>query len=252
MGDSVQPLKLYADPERGSDKSFFRKFCLISAPGQHIGTAHRWGGRVEPDRNLSKTEKIATIEEIDLAIEKLTPAEWAKLHAFARNRARMMALRGCTFIGEDLLGQAVVALLDERRRWNPKKVNFVGVLMGAIKSIASNYLAATEDGNFALPVSQVSLVAENGDTTSTAMETPTDRRPNSEQIVVVSNLLAEVYYSFRDDPEALVIMDGWRDRMTGPEIIEALGIDRNAYETIVRRIRRKSAVLWPKGSRNVR
>lgn len=205
-----------------------------------------------PDRNLSKMEKVATIEEIDLAIEKLTHAEWAKLHAFARNRARMMALRGSTFIAEDLLGQAVVALLDERRHWNPKKVSFVGVLMGAIKSIASNYRAGTEDGKFALPVSQVSPAAENGEATSTVTETHADSRPNPEQIVVVSNLLSEVYYSFRDDSEALVIMDGWRDRMTGPEIIEALGIDRNAYETIVRRIRRKSAVLWAKGSRNVR
>jgi hypothetical protein len=207
---------------------------------------------VEPDRNLSKTEKIATIEEIALAIEKLTHAEWAKLHAFARNRARMMALRGSTFIAEDLLSQALVALLDERRRWNPKKVNFVGLLMGAIKSIASNYRAATQGGNFALPASQVSSAPQNRDKTSTAIETHTDSRPNPEQIVVVSNMLSEVYYSLRDDPEAIVVMDGWRDRMTGPEIIEALEIDRKAYETIVRRIRRKAAVLWPKGSRNVR
>jgi hypothetical protein len=207
---------------------------------------------VEPDRNLSKTEKIATIEELDLAIEKLTLAEWAKLHAFARNRARMMALRGSTFMAEDLLGQAVVALLDERRRWNPKKVNFVGVLMGAIKSIASNYMAATENGDFALPASQVSSAAQNGDKTPTATEAHADSLPNPEQVVVVSNMLSEVYYSFRDDPEAIVVMDGWRDRMTGPEIIEALEIDRNAYETIVRRIRRKAAALWPKGSRNVR
>jgi hypothetical protein len=47
-------------------------------------------------------------------------------------------------------------------------------------------------------------------------------------------------------------MDGLRDRMTGTEIIEALGIDRNSYETIVRRIRRKTAARWPKGSHNVR
>jgi hypothetical protein len=47
-------------------------------------------------------------------------------------------------------------------------------------------------------------------------------------------------------------MDGLRDLMTGSQIIEALEIDRTAYETIVRRIRRKIAVQWPKGTHNVR
>jgi hypothetical protein len=64
-------------------------------------------------------------------------------------------------------------------------------------------------------------------------------------------MLFEVYESFSEDPEALVIMDGLRDLMTGSQIIEALGIDRNAYETIVRRIRRKTATQWPKGTHNV-
>jgi len=47
-------------------------------------------------------------------------------------------------------------------------------------------------------------------------------------------------------------MDGWSDRMSGTEIIDALGIDRNAYETIVRRIRREVAARWPRGGHNVR
>ncbi len=38
---------------------------------------------------LSKSDKVETVEEIGLAIEKLTKAEWAKLHSFARNRARV-------------------------------------------------------------------------------------------------------------------------------------------------------------------
>ena len=33
---------------------------------------------MEPDRQTSKSEKVATVEEISLAIEKLTPAEWAE------------------------------------------------------------------------------------------------------------------------------------------------------------------------------
>jgi DNA-directed RNA polymerase specialized sigma24 family protein len=207
---------------------------------------------VEPDRQLSKSEKVATVEEIGLAIEKLTTAEWAKLHSFARNRARMMALRGSAFTEEDLVSEAVAALLKERRHWNPKKVDFLGVVMGAMRSIASNYKASAKNGDFALPASQVSSPEEDDEEAPNVAELLPDRRPDPEKAVMISNMLFEVYESFSEDPEALVIMDGLRDLMTGSQIIEALGIDRNAYETIVRRIRRKTATHWPKGTHNVR
>lgn len=208
---------------------------------------------MEPDRQISKSEKVATVEEISSAIEKLTQGEWAKLHSFARNRARMMALRGSPFTEQDLVSEAVVALLEERRHWNPKKVDFLGVVMGAMRSIASNYKVSTENGNFALPASQVSSPeGEDDEEASDVAELLPDRRPDPEKAVMISNLLFEVYESFSEDPEALVIMDGLRDLMTGSQIIEALGINRNAYETIVRRIRRKTATQWPKGTHNVR
>jgi hypothetical protein len=206
---------------------------------------------VEPDRQLSKSEKVATVEEISSAIEKLTKAEWAKLHSFARNRARMMALRGSAFTEKDLVSEAVAALLEERRHWNPKKVDFLGVVMGAMRSIASNYKTSTESGDFALPASQVFSPEEDDEEAPGVAELLPDRRPDSEKAVMISNMLFEVYESFSEDPEALVIMDGLRDLMTGSQIIEALGIDRNAYETIVRRIRRKTATQWPKGTHNV-
>jgi DNA-directed RNA polymerase specialized sigma24 family protein len=207
---------------------------------------------VVQDKPLPKSDKVATVEEIGLAIEKLTKAEWAKLHSFARNRARAMALRGSDFTEEDLVKEAIVALLEERRHWNPKKVDLVGVLMGAVRSIASNYRASKENGEYALPSSQIFSPAEDEAEADSPTEIHPDGRPNPEQTLIVSNFLAEIYSLFEDDPEAMVIMDGWRDRMSGPEIIAALEIDRNAYETIVRRIRRKAAARWPKGDLNVR
>lgn len=207
---------------------------------------------MEPDKQLSKSEKVATVEEIGSAIEKLTKGEWAKLHSFARNRARMMALRGSAFTEEDLVSEAVVSLLEERRHWNPRKVDFLGVLMGAVRSIASNYKTATESGHFALPASQVSSAEDIEDEAPTMVDLLPDSRPSPEKALTIRNLVFEVYESFSEDPEALVIMDGLRDLMTGSEIIEALEIDRKAYETIVRRIRRKIAAQWPKGTHNVR
>ena len=206
----------------------------------------------EDDKPLSKSEKFATVDEIEQATEKLTKAEWAKLCSFARNRARMMALRGSAFTEEDLVKEAIVALLEERRHWNPRKVDFVGVLIGAMRSIASNYCEATQDGEFAIPASQLISGEDEDGEVSDPTKTHPDSRLNPEQVLIVSTLLSEVYELVSDDAEALVIMDGWRDLMSGSEIIEALDIDRNSYETIVRRIRRKVAARWPKGSHNVR
>jgi hypothetical protein len=55
------------------------------------------------DRPRSKSEKVATAEEVSEAIEKLLPEEWAKLYAYAQNRARMMSLYGAAVDGKDLV-----------------------------------------------------------------------------------------------------------------------------------------------------
>jgi hypothetical protein len=46
-------------------------------------------------------------------------------------------------------------------------------------------------------------------------------------------------------------MDGWSEGLTGTEIIEALEIDRKGYETIAKRVRRKSTARWPKVTSHV-
>jgi DNA-directed RNA polymerase specialized sigma24 family protein len=131
-------------------------------------------------------------------------------------------------------------------------VDFVGVLMGAIKSIASNLWEAAKAKGFELPASQFVGPDEDG---KEALS-PADLLPatglNPEQAAIASNLLTEIQETFSDDPEAHVVMDGLWDRMSGTEIIDALGIDRKTYETIVRRIRRQVAARWPKGIHNVR
>jgi len=207
---------------------------------------------VAPDKPQSKSEVVASVEEIEQAIAKLQRADFVKLNAFARNRAQALGLRGVVESGEDLVQGAVRALLEERRHWNPRKVDFVGVLMGAIKSTASNLREAAETRGFEIPASQLVEPAEDGKESLSRVDLLTDPGLNPEQAVIASNLLAEVQEAFNDDPEAFVVMDGWSDRMSGTEIIDALGIDRKAYETIVRRIRRQIAARWPKGIHNVR
>lgn len=205
-----------------------------------------------PDKTQGKTEVVATVEEVEQAIARLTRADFARLNEFAKNRAHMVSLFGVSCDGEDLLQEAVFSLLQERRHWNPKKVNFMGVLMGAIRSISFNLKERSKSTGFEIPASQFVEQDADGAEMPTPVDLAQEARLNPEQTVLVFSLLDELQEVFADDPEALVIMDGWSDRMSGTEIIDALGIDRNAYETIVRRIRRQVAAHWPKGGQNVR
>lgn len=209
------------------------------------------------DEPRSKSEKVATVDEISEAIEKLHPEEWAKLHAYAKNRARMMALYGGAVDAEDLVQSAIIALLEQRRTWNPKKVTFIGVLMGAMKSIASNHKEKSLKSGYSVPESQLASSSE-GDESETPVTLHPDSRLNPEQQIFASEdeqeevrFVEDLYAFFGEDLEALLVMDCWKEGLSGTEIIQTLEIDRKAYETIVRRIRRKSTAQWPRGNSHV-
>lgn len=210
------------------------------------------------DKPRSNSEKVATVDEISGAIGKLRPEEWAKLYAYAENRARMMALYGAALDADDLVQLAITALLDPgHRTWNPKKVSFIGVLMGAMKSIASNHKEKSLKSGYSVPDSQLASGDED-DESETPVELYPDSRLNPEQQVISAEgkkdtirLVSELYDSFEDDAAACLVMDGWSEGLSGTEIIEALEIDRKGYETIAKRIRRKSNARWPKVSNHV-
>lgn len=209
------------------------------------------------DKPRSKSEKVATAEEVSEAIEKLLPEDWAKLYAYAQNRARMMSLYGAAVDGKDLVQRAVVEMLEGRRTWNPKNVTFSGVLMGAVKSIASNHKAKSIASGYSVPDSQVSSDNDE-DELKTRIETFPDARLNAEQQMVAAEddedmirFVEDLYAFFGEDLEALLVMDCWKEGLSGSEIMQTLEIDRTKYETIVRRIRRKSTARWPKGNNHV-
>lgn len=238
---------------------FFAKIsCPIFSFWQH---RKREGPRraksIVTDQPRSKSEKIATVDEISEAVERLLPDEWLKLNAYGKNRARFMALYGGAYDGPDLVKDAIIALLEERRTWNPKKVNFVGVLLGAMKSIASNYKEKSLASGYSLPDSQVATEEEDGEAVSVIEQHPDSRLSPERQMLVkerqeaTTTLVADIYEFFQGDAEAQLVMDGWRDGLSGTAIMETLEIDRTKYETIVRRIRRKSTARWPKEGNHV-
>jgi DNA-directed RNA polymerase specialized sigma24 family protein len=212
---------------------------------------------VQPDKPQPKSEKVATVEEVSDAIEKVSPDGWAKINAFAKNRARFMALYGGAVDETDLVQQAIVALLEERRTWKPTQVNFVGLLIGAIRSIASNHKAKSLSSGYSIPESQFAP-ADDGDESEALTALCADSRPNQEQTMLQAERKAnnvvrvqELYGFFDRDKEARDVMDGWRAGMSGTNIIEVMEIDRKGYETIAKRIRRKSVERWSKVNTHV-
>jgi DNA-directed RNA polymerase specialized sigma24 family protein len=212
---------------------------------------------VQSDKPQSKSEKVATVEEISEAIEKVSPEGWAKIYAFAKNRARFMALYGGAVDGPDLVQQAIVALLQDRRTWKPSQVNFVGLLTGAIRSIASNHKAKSLSSGYSIPESQIAPT-DDGDESEALTSLRADSRSNQEETMIQAEREAknvvrveELYGFFDHDKETCDVMDGWRAGMSGTEIIEVLEIDRKGYETIAKRIRRKSVERWSKVNTHV-
>ena len=202
---------------------------------------------MQKDKPQSKSEKVATVEEVSNAIEQVSPDGWAKVYAFARNRARFMALYGAAVEESDLVQEAIAALLQERRTWKPSQVNFVGLLIGAFRSVASNHKAKSLSSGYSISESQITT-PNDGDESEAPTALHADSRPNQEQTMIQQEREAgdvlrvqELYGIFDSDKEARDVMDGWRDGMSGTEIMEVLEIDRKGYETIAKRIRRKSA-----------
>ena len=203
----------------------------------------------------SKSEKKATVDEISEAIANLRTEDWAKLAAFAENRARFMRLYGAAVDGSDVMQRAILNLLKEQRTWNPQKVTFVGVVLGVMRSIASNKKAESLRNGYAIANSQLASATDDEGKSQTPLDLAADPRRSAElQLVAtereseITELVSDLYDFFEADVEAQLVMSGWREGKSGPDIIADLGMDRRAYETIVRRIRRKSTARWPKGS----
>ncbi len=142
---------------------------------------------------------------------------------------------------------AIAELLESRRSWNPKKLTFVGVVIGAMKSIASNHKAKSLRNGYSVPDSQLAGNKDEEDQGGTPLELLADTRPAAELQMILTERVTEVrlfvegiYEFFEADAEAQLVMNGWREGRSGAEIIIDLGIDRSAYETIAKRIRGKA------------
>ena len=183
--------------------------------------------------------EVATRDEIDQAIEALTPGQLVKLKKYAGWRIRGLGRASLNRDGEELLQDALTSTIvgsegsGEGRRWN-KKVDFVKHLTEAMRSISDHWRTQFDQDEPYLE-SEVTTINAEGEEYSPLEAVPSEN-PTAERALLAKEEVRQIFELFRDDDEAILVLQGWVEGMSGPEIME-LGFTRERYEATVKRIR---------------
>ena len=92
----------------------------------------------------------------------------------------------------------------------------------------------------------------------TALQQAADPRPTPERQLIQDETLTEeqlfqqIEDLFSEDPLAAFIFSEWQRGTKGPEIMKALDLTRQDYDTAVRRMDRAIEKRWPEGMPYVR
>jgi len=176
-------------------------------------------------------------DEIADAIRTLTSADWARLRKVANYYARPQ-------IGpKDLLQEAFVRALDGRTC--PAHVDVVKFLAEAMRSIADG---ESEKVEHRLPL--VSIVAKTGEALPQAVNHP-DPALSAEDWLIDEEeaglLRRNILAIFDDDPVAQIIVEGMMEEMNAEELRELSGLDKTAYDSKRKLIRRRIDKQYPEG-----
>lgn len=203
-----------------------------------------------------RADRIAGPDEVWAAVSSLTEAELFKLGQLAEMFTYRLGRRAWSPDGEDLLQDAITRLLDGRRKWKPGKVDLVGLIAGTLKSMTSEILERRkQQPTTKLECDLPSLDPNEQETNLVQMAA--DNRPDAEQALLVAEqtaveqLLDQIEALFPDDPLAGLILSEWRRGNRGTEIMGAMSLSRQEYDTAVRRIYRTVRGHWPEGMPDV-
>ena len=188
-------------------------------------------------REDSPTEpRPATQEEIEEAIWALTPAQLGQLKKSSRSRHRSLGPRGAGRNEDDLLCDAITAVLEGRRKWVKKNCNFVALLQGVMRSLASHI----RDGKAIDAFDEIDPNPENEqDTADDFLEqTPTHEHGDPEQLLLARDLDKQISERFADDVVVVLIYESLQVKMKPATIRLALDITENEYHAAVKRLRR--------------
>jgi RNA polymerase sigma factor (sigma-70 family) len=207
--------------------------------------------KVKPTHpQAARKPQPATRGEIDQAIEALTPEDTERIAQCAQNRIYTIGRAAANRRShDDLIQEAFTRILDGTRHWyKDNGVSFTDWLVGAIYSIASEWAGHRERNkmqpDYALLESVLAKTDDDGKTVS-PFDGIREPRLNAEEKLIDAKREAEckalaekIEAAFADDEKASILLMGFQDGMSGPEIRAEFGTSEKEYRTTMRRIQR--------------
>ncbi len=188
-------------------------------------------------------QAVATIgtlprDEVESAILAFTDDDLLRLRTISWKYAPR-----CKLQGDDLLQEAIVRALDGSRKC-PANISVVKFLAEAMRSIAHGEREKIEN-----QVVTVSLLGAN-DRDGEAFDPP-DPSPSIEETIVNEEIAAIVHDSilslFQDGTPERDMVEGIIDGWSADELRELLNLDKTAYNSMRRLIRRRINKAYPEG-----
>jgi hypothetical protein len=169
-------------------------------------------------------QDAATEAEVHAAIEALPASALQRLDRYARARVRLIGSKSGGRDHQVLFQEAVLAVLEGRRSWKPKVVSIDNLVAGAIRSISSHW-AEGYDPDEAVAESQLATT----DAGLGVLSTVASSTPSVERALVAKEELGELLRAFKDDDHVTLVIEGFREDMSGPEIKAGLGLTESEY-----------------------
>lgn len=190
----------------------------------------------------------ASGEDVAAAIEALTEQELRRLKQYARSRILILNRRASGRNHHDLLQQAVTDTLSGERRWNKEAVDFLGHLVGAMRSIAWKW-GKQFDADEPHLESESIRTGPSGKEYNPVLNA-TSPALDARRVAAAKAQLEHVESLVAGRPLAALIVAGMCDKMTGPEIKQELEISQTQLETEMRWVRRTLRADQDKGERD--
>jgi DNA-directed RNA polymerase specialized sigma24 family protein len=191
-------------------------------------------------RAMSKIPRAAqapaTTEEIEKALAALTEAQLVR---FGKVSAFRIASLGTRAVGRnpgDILSDAIIAVLEGRRKWIRTKVDFVPFLLGVMKSLTSHI--RTGKPLDAFDEIAPNPVNEEDDGEDFVEQIPTTAPVDPERQLFATDLDQQIRERFNDDPEVLLVYEAFLEKMRPAEIQNCLGLSEKEYNAAAKRLRR--------------
>ena len=193
--------------------------------------------RERVSRRANTAGQRASRGRVEQAIRELTDADLHRLEAFAMWRMRGLGRRADGRTYEDLLGEALCAALEGRRVWVERNTDFVGFLVGAMRSISDNW------GRRYKPELEPWGTPEEAEAVfvGAAALAFVAHAPAQESRLIAQQWTEAVARLFDGDPVARRIVRRLLDGEDLRDVREDVGLEWNEYRAAVRRVRRRIA-----------